>query len=170
MVSEALYDLAPAWLSNLMLYHSPHRHNNLSTLALLCLVMIYAHSLFCFSHTGPPCADMQVVHHITPGGAFSRLQVNDAPGNVQCGSPAHTCQALSHWKALALLVLLPGTAVCKFFAQLAPSCHPLRKYSPKHYSVPGRTGYTICRTQCEMKIRASYSKIITNFKMVPAEH
>lgn len=71
---EAICDLATVWLSHLMLYCSPLPYNNLSTLAFFHLIMIYPYWLFCFLNTGPPCADMQVVHCVTPGGAFSRLQ------------------------------------------------------------------------------------------------
>ena len=128
-VYEALCDLTAAWLSHLISYHSLPLCNNLSTLALLHLIMIYPHWLSCFFPTGPPCTDVQVVHCITLGGAFGRLQ--GAWWTRKCTawwSSSHTPR-FRH-----LLVLLPGTSI-RFFAQLAPSCHPFNKYSTKHYSL-----------------------------------
>lgn len=96
MVSEALCDLTPARLSHFMSYCSPLPCSNLSTLALLHLIMIYPHCLFCFLHTGPPCTDMQVVHCVTPGEAFSRLQGERCPWKCANG---RSIASLWSWEA-----------------------------------------------------------------------
>lgn len=101
MVYEALRDLASARLSHFMSYYSPLPCSNLSTLTLFHLVMICPHWLFCFSDAGPPCVDVQVVQWVISGGHSVGCRMNDVPGNVLYGSPAHTRQTPSHCKALA---------------------------------------------------------------------
>lgn len=128
MICEALCDLALARLSHFTSHCSPLSCSNLSTLRLTHpptlhhLVMIYPHWLFCFSDTGSPCADRQVAQCIISGGHSVGCRVNDAPGNVQPGSPAHTHQPPSHCRALAPAAPPTCMSTCGFFACLALSC------------------------------------------------
>lgn len=175
MICEALCDLAPARLSHFMSHRSPLSCSKLSTLrrthppTLHHLVMIYLHWLFCFSDTGPPCADRRVAQCVISGGHSVGCRGDDAPGNVQPGSPAHTHQ-LPHCKAVVPADPATCMSTCGFSACLALSCHPLNKYFTKHYAIPGRTDYLICRAPSKMKIRPSYSKMVKNFKMVTTEY
>lgn len=69
-----------------------------------------------------------------------------------------------------LLLLLP---VCPLVGSLHAwlfLVHPLNNYFTKHYAIPGRTDYLICRAPSKLKIRPSYSKMMKNFKMVTIEY
>lgn len=112
MVYEALCDLAPARLYPLMSHRSPVPRSNRFTLALLHLVRVYPHWLFCVSCTGPPSADMQVVPHIISGGAFSRLL------GEWCSLKRVTRQPSSHKLRSSPL---PGLGTCWSLCLVHPS-------------------------------------------------
>lgn len=131
MVYEAVWGLAPVRLSHLMLYHSPPPCNNLSALAPFHLVMIYAYGLFCFSNTGYHVRMSRLCTVEPQKGHSVGCRVDDAPWKCAVWQPS-----LYLLSSFPLRVL--GT--CWSFrlvhpsARLAPSCHPLNKYSTEHYS------------------------------------
>ena len=138
--------------------------SNLSAPTFLYLAMII--------HNGLPVSCSQGHHVQICRSCAAQLWEGGSVSSGHVTDPEVPSMAVQFTLSKASVLASPSTWYnhCRFVSQLAPSCHPVNKYSTKHYSLPGRTSYIIYRAWCKMKIRASYSQIIQNFKMLTAGH
>lgn len=123
MIYYALCDLTLAWFFHLMSYCPLPPCNNLSTLALLNLIMIYPLNFLFFEHGATMCSHTGCVWHNSRRGAQQAAGWTLLLETCSMAAPFTHTELLPTARPCCLLSLLPGTCTCRFFAWLLLVMH-----------------------------------------------